>query len=93
MLSDISTARKPTTKRELSASADWTPQRVLYELHLRGCSLRQLSLHNGLHERSLSCALRKPWPRGEQIIARALRVKASAIWPSRRNRASREKAK
>ena len=75
--------RKPTTGANCIASADWRPERVIYELHLRGLSIRQLSIRNGLAPRSLYDALRKPWVRGEQIIARALRMRPREIWPQR----------
>jgi Ner family transcriptional regulator len=79
----MSLKRKPITGNIAGASADWRPERVIYELHLRGLSLRQLGFRHGLHGRSLPNALRKRWPRAEAIIAESLSVHPRVIWPSR----------
>lgn len=51
---------------------------------MKGYSLRQLAKLNGYgNENSLTSALRRPYPLAEGIIAEALGVPASTIWPSR----------
>jgi len=89
---ETSSARTTDTDASLNASADWPSERVIYELRTRGLVLRQLSLKNGMHSRSLYEALRKPWARGERIIARALKMKPEQIWPSRYARRRRGKS-
>jgi len=79
----MSATRKPNINANLSASADWPPELVIYELHRRRLSLRQLSIRNGYAPRTLCDALRRPWIHGEKIIARALRMPPSEIWPVR----------
>ena len=65
---------------------DWHPARVVYELRLRGQSLRKLSRENGYSANSGKNALRAPWPRMEALIAKAIGVKPAAIWPTRYRR-------
>lgn len=53
-------------------------------LRVRGFSLRQLAKLNGYgNENSLTSALRRPYPLAEGIIAEALGLHPSAVWPSR----------
>jgi lambda repressor-like predicted transcriptional regulator len=69
----MSATRKPNINANLSASADRPPELVIYELHRRRLSLRQLSIRNARARRTLCDALRKPRRRAEKIIAGALR--------------------
>ena len=62
------------------ASAD-----IIAALKKKGTSVSALSRENGLASSTLGNALRFPWPKGEQIIAGAIGVDASEIWPSRYN--------
>ena len=62
---------------------DWHPARIVYELRLKGWSMRRLSKENGLNPTSLSVGLQRPWPRAERIIADALGLNPVDIWPSR----------
>lgn len=66
-----------------SSSLDWHPALVGAHLKMRGTSTEQLSRRNGLHPKSLSLALHRPWPKAERIIAKALGVEPQSIWPSR----------
>lgn len=75
------TARKDPKKPAL---ADWHPAEISAALHMKGYSLRQLSLLNGYgNPNSLAKALHRPYPLAEAIIAEALCIDASCIWPSR----------
>ncbi|WP_421241716.1 helix-turn-helix domain-containing protein [Aeromonas enteropelogenes] len=66
-----------------SASADWHRADVIAGLKKKGTSMSALSRANGLASTTLSNALRFPWPKGERIIATALGLEPSDIWPSR----------
>ncbi|CAG2087708.1 helix-turn-helix domain-containing protein [Xanthomonas euroxanthea] len=51
---------------------------------MKGLSLRQLSILNGYdNPNSLAKALHRPYPLAEAIIAEALGISATEIWPSR----------
>jgi Ner family transcriptional regulator len=53
-------------------------------MRVKGISLRQLALLNGYgNPNSLTTALRRPYPLAEALIAEALEIEASEIWPSR----------
>lgn len=49
----------------------------------KGISLSQLGVQNGLAKTTLRNALDKKYPKGEKIIAEALGMNPSEIWPSR----------
>ncbi|MBE5252783.1 helix-turn-helix domain-containing protein [Mixta mediterraneensis] len=44
---------------------------------------KALSREHGLSSGTLSNALIRPWPRGEEIIASAIGLPPEEIWPSR----------
>ncbi|CAK1713901.1 Ner family transcriptional regulator [Vibrio crassostreae] len=56
---------------------------IVAALHKKGITVKELSIKAGLAPTTLSNALNRPWPKGEGIIADALGVKPSDIWPSR----------
>ena len=62
---------------------DWTPARIKFELEERGLSLAELSRRSGYSSSAAGRALRISWPAVEAVIAAAIGVKASEIWPSR----------
>lgn len=62
---------------------DWHSADIVAALHKQGLSLSQLSLAAGLSASTLRNALRAPYPRAERIIAQAIGIPASEIWPSR----------
>lgn len=62
---------------------DMHKEDIKAELHKRGITLAQLGSENGLSKTTLRNALDKKYPRGEQIIAKALDKDPSQIWPSR----------
>ncbi|WP_435946357.1 DNA-binding transcriptional regulator SfsB [Dryocola sp. BD586] len=63
--------------------ADWHPADIIAGLRKRGTSLAAESRKAGLNSATLANALTRPWPKGEQIIARALETQPWIIWPSR----------
>lgn len=62
---------------------DWHPADIIAALHKRGTSMAKLSREAGLAASTLSNVLNRPWPRGEWLLAAALDVHPSTIWPSR----------
>ncbi|EAA2976611.1 transcriptional regulator [Salmonella enterica subsp. enterica serovar Tilene] len=62
---------------------DWHPADIVAALHKRGTSLAKLSREAGLASSTLSNTLTRPWPKGEWLIAIALDVHPSEIWPGR----------
>lgn len=61
----------------------WHPEDIKAALRKRGTSLAEISRRLGLHPESCRVALRRPWPRCERAIARALGVSPSELWPDR----------
>lgn len=66
--------------------ADWHRADIVAALHKANLSLRALSQANGLSAGALNNALDRPWPKAEKIIADAIGVAPSDIWPSRYER-------
>ncbi|WP_312119204.1 helix-turn-helix domain-containing protein [Pantoea vagans] len=62
---------------------DWHPADIIAALHKRGMTLAALSRAAGLSSSTLANALTRPWPKGECLIADAIQVHPSEIWPSR----------
>lgn len=62
---------------------DWHPADIIAALHKRGVTLAALSRAAGLSSSTLANALTRPWPKGEWLIADAVKVHPSEIWPSR----------
>ncbi|WP_115720163.1 helix-turn-helix domain-containing protein [Gallaecimonas mangrovi] len=56
---------------------------IIAALKKRGTSLSALSRDNGLSSGTLANAMARPWPKGERIIADAIGLEVSEIWPSR----------
>ena len=48
-----------------------------------GMTLAALSRAAGLSSSTLANALTRPWPKGEWLIADAIKIHPSEIWPSR----------
>lgn len=63
--------------------ADWHREDIAAEIRKTGVALVELSRRNGLHGSAVSCALRRPWPSVELIIAEHLGKSPADIWPSR----------
>lgn len=64
-------------------SNDWHQADIIAALKKKGTTLAELSRQSGLSSSTLSNALVRPWTKGEMIIANALDLKPSEIWPSR----------
>lgn len=62
---------------------DWHRADIIAALRKAGTSLASESRRAGLGSSTLANALDRPWPKGEYIIARALSIHPSEIWPSR----------
>ncbi|AXF78129.1 helix-turn-helix domain-containing protein [Erwinia tracheiphila] len=67
----------------MKAEKDWHPSEVSAALKKKGSSVSQLSREAGLASSTLANALYRRWPKGEVIIALALGISPSEIWPSR----------
>lgn len=61
----------------------WHPADIIAGLRKKGTSLAALSRASGLSSSTLANALTRPWPKGEHLIAEALGVDPSVIWPER----------
>jgi len=62
---------------------DWHQADIIAALRKRGTTLAAVSRSAGLSSSTLSNALSRSWPKGEKVIAQALNVHPSVIWPSR----------
>ncbi|WBM70128.1 helix-turn-helix domain-containing protein [Buttiauxella sp. WJP83] len=61
----------------------WHQADIIAGLRKKGTSLAALSRSAGLSSSTLANALTRPWPKGEFLIAEALGVHPSEIWPER----------
>ncbi|AXG44980.1 MULTISPECIES: helix-turn-helix domain-containing protein [Photorhabdus] len=64
-------------------SDDWHPADIIAALRKQGTNLSAVSRKAGLASSTLSNALYRPWPKGENLIATELGLHPSDIWPSR----------
>lgn len=62
---------------------DWDKPRIKAEIERRGLTLNQLSTIHGFKRNAAARALRRPYPRFEKIIAAAIGVRPSILWPER----------
>jgi Ner family transcriptional regulator len=62
---------------------DWHRADIKAALEKKGLTFRKLSTQAGLKPDTLKNVLDRKWPKGELIIADAIGVAPSAIWPSR----------
>lgn len=63
--------------------SDWHPADIIAEVRKTGVSLAQLSRENGMASGTLANALKRPWPKGEWIIADRIGLLPRMIWPTR----------
>lgn len=56
---------------------------IVASVRKAGTTLARLSVEAGLHPRTLNNALERKYPKGEQIIAKAIGKTPQEIWPSR----------
>ncbi len=71
------------TTQKMPAQEDWHSAFIIYQLRLKGLSLRRLSRQHKYSVSSAANALRLPWPKMERLIADALGVTPQSIWPTR----------
>jgi len=76
MMLKLNTSKKP-------AREDWHSAYIVYQLRLKGLSLRRLSRLHGYSVTAASLAVYMPWPKMERLIAEAIGVPPQTIWPSR----------
>lgn len=62
---------------------DKHPADIIAMLHKKRITLAALSRQAGLSSSTLANVLARPWPKGEFLIAGALGIHPSEIWPSR----------
>lgn len=62
---------------------DWHSADIIAALRKKGTSLSRVSREAKLGSSTLANALTRPWPKGELLIASAIGVEPSTIWPSR----------
>lgn len=67
----------------MKKKTDMHPADIVAAIKKRQTSLAELSRKMGLSSGTLANALKRPWPKGEFIIAAALGMHPSEIWPSR----------
>ena len=67
----------------ITRNEDWHQADIIAALRKKGTTLAAVSRSAGLSSSTLSNALSRPWPKGELLIAGALGVHPSLIWPSR----------
>ncbi|WP_038158231.1 helix-turn-helix domain-containing protein [Trabulsiella guamensis] len=62
---------------------DWHPEDIKAAVRKTGATLSSLSKNAGLAPDTLRKTLVCKWPKGQKIIAAAIGVEPSTIWPSR----------
>lgn len=64
-------------------ATDWHVADIKAALEKVGQSLSSLSRANDLEASTLKEVLRRPYPKGERIVAKAIGLEPEEIWPSR----------
>ncbi|WP_159564179.1 helix-turn-helix domain-containing protein [Budvicia diplopodorum] len=67
----------------MTIQPDWHTADIIAALRKKGTTLAAVSRLAGLSSSTLANALSRPWPKGESLIADAINVHPSEIWPSR----------
>lgn len=62
---------------------DWHPADVVAALKKKGTSLAEIERQNGYARTALSMLWTQRWPKAQELVAKAIGVKPSEIWPSR----------
>lgn len=70
-------------KRSVKIQPDWHTADIIAALHKNGTTLAAVSRSAGLSSSTLANALSRPWPKGESLIASAINISPTEIWPSR----------
>lgn len=68
---------------EPEAGSSWHPQLIKAHIHMRGMTLKKLSLDNGLSESACRQALLRSQPAAERVISRFLGIPLHDLWPDR----------
>jgi len=63
--------------------SDWHQADIIAALRKNGTTLAAVSRNAGLSSPTLANVLSRPWPKGEWLVADALGIDPSVIWPSR----------
>lgn len=63
--------------------SDWHRADIIAALRKSGTTLAALARESGYASSTLQNALDRKWPKGERIIADALGIEPSVIWPTR----------
>ncbi|WP_074012336.1 helix-turn-helix domain-containing protein [Candidatus Sodalis sp. SoCistrobi] len=69
--------------RNEEINRDWRREYIVAAVHVKGFTLRQLSLKAGLKADSLRNVLDRPCKKYERIVAEAIGVTPEETWPSR----------
>ncbi|MCW2474466.1 helix-turn-helix transcriptional regulator [Candidatus Symbiopectobacterium sp. NZEC151] len=67
----------------MARKSDKHPADIIAMLHKKRITLAALSRQAGLSSSTLANVLIRPWPKGEFLLAGALGIHPSEIWPSR----------
>lgn len=67
----------------MTTHSDWHNADIIAALHKKGTSLSALSREVNLASSTLANALCRPWAKGELLIAQAIGLPPTQIWPSR----------
>lgn len=67
----------------MESDRDWHVADIKCALEKKGTNFEQLARANGIAGSTIRNALRFKYPKAEGIIAKAIGVSPSAIWPSR----------
>lgn len=65
---------------------NWHRIDIVAALHKKGLTIKGLSVQAGLSPHTLKNVLIRPYPKGERIIAEALKIEPCEIWPDRYSR-------
>jgi Ner family transcriptional regulator len=68
---------------------DWHRADIIAAIKKKGTTLSEVSRTTGYAPSTLSNAFAHPWPKAEKIIADAIGVHPSEIWPSWYNKKSK----
>ncbi len=77
-MANVGISKKP-------AAEGWHPAFIVYQLRLKGLSLRKVAAAAGYAAGSGKRPISHPWPAMERVIAGAIGVHPSEIWPERYN--------
>ncbi|MDU4301668.1 MULTISPECIES: helix-turn-helix domain-containing protein [Eikenella] len=75
--------KKNTAQNLQLVSQDWHPADIMAALKKRGWTISALAREANVHRSTIWCALHKPYPKSERLIAAALDMNPEQIWPQR----------